>query len=247
MRPYFKPILLTTSLFLILLFIVAKSPARAGAAHFPTIEEVQQMIATALSPVQSSMQALSNRVSNLETTVTPIPAQIANLQNRVFTLESVLTTPTPTLLPQKVLKTFDNNDNELGLYVDRQIGSQNQHIDEFFYVPLGKIVVLVDHQIGITRDDVWYQSSDCTGTAYAPMDERSYWSKVNEIVTAGPGKYYTIDRGPGSTVSLNSLQRYDGSAFPCLNATAHDTAWSLTPVTLPFTEPIALPLQYKYQ
>src|SRR6266566_2618580 len=96
MKPYFKPLLLTASLFLILLFIVAKSPIRAGAAHFPTIEEVQQMIATALSPVQSSLQALSNKVSNLETTVTPIPAQIANLQNRVSALETQIPQPTPT-------------------------------------------------------------------------------------------------------------------------------------------------------
>src|SRR5260370_7979559 len=96
MKPYFKPILLTASLLLFLLFIVAKSPARAGAAHFPTFEEVQQMIANALSPVQSSIQALSNRVSNLETTVTPIPAQVADLQKRVSALETQIPQPTPT-------------------------------------------------------------------------------------------------------------------------------------------------------
>src|SRR5437899_2650977 len=96
MKPYFKPIFLTAFLFLILLFIVAKSPVRAGAAHFPTFEEVQQMIATALSPVQSSLQALSNRESNLETTVTPIPSQVGDLQKRVSALETQIPTPTPT-------------------------------------------------------------------------------------------------------------------------------------------------------
>ncbi len=80
MKPYFKPILLTAFLLLILLFIVAKSPVRAGAAHFPTFEEVQQMIANALSPIQSSIQGISNRLSNLEATITPIPSEIAGVQ-----------------------------------------------------------------------------------------------------------------------------------------------------------------------
>jgi len=99
MRPYFKPVLLTASLFLILLFIVAKSPARAGAAHFPTFEEVQQMIATAISPLQTSVQSFTNRVSNLEATVTPIPGQIANIQAMLTPIPEQIAAVNVTLSP----------------------------------------------------------------------------------------------------------------------------------------------------
>ena len=99
MKPYFKLILLTVSLFLILLFIVAKSPVRAGAAHFPTIEEVQQMITNALSPFQTSVQSLTSRVSNLEATVTPMPGQIANIQASLTPIPGQITDINTTLSP----------------------------------------------------------------------------------------------------------------------------------------------------
>ena len=174
------------------------------------------------------------KIAELETKVDSNTSRIIVLENA----PSPAPIPSPSPLGQKELKTFDNNGNELGLFISRS---------SFLYVSLGRIVVLVDAQIGTTRDDVWYQSSDCTGTAYTAFSERDYWSKVNEIYTAGPGKYYTVDRDSGSTVALNSLQRYSGGAFPCLSATTSGPAWSLTPITLPFSEPIALPLQYKYE
>src|SRR2546423_848308 len=82
MKHQLKPLLFTASLVIILL-LVTQTPVRASAANnpiFATIDAVQQMIATALSPVQSSINVLTNRVSNLEATVTPIPGQIANIQ-----------------------------------------------------------------------------------------------------------------------------------------------------------------------
>jgi hypothetical protein len=84
MKPHFKNTVISVSLLIIALFLFTKSPARAAAGNnpiFATIDAVQQMIATALSPIQSSVQGLTNRVSNLEATVTPIPGQIADLQS----------------------------------------------------------------------------------------------------------------------------------------------------------------------
>jgi hypothetical protein len=99
MRFKYKHILLAVSLLLILLFVFAKSPVRAAVDNNPilaTIQYVQQAISTALSPIQSSLQGLNRRVSNLEATVSPIPSEITDLQNRVSRLESEInTSPAP--------------------------------------------------------------------------------------------------------------------------------------------------------
>ncbi|HYT42191.1 MAG TPA: hypothetical protein VEP90_07585 [Methylomirabilota bacterium] len=58
MKPHYKPLLLTASLVLFLLLFFAHSPVRAAATNnpiFATIDAVQQMITTALSPLQTSI------------------------------------------------------------------------------------------------------------------------------------------------------------------------------------------------
>lgn len=173
-----------------------------------------------------------------------LETKINSNTSRISTLESVPTpTPLPAPLPQKELKTFDNSGNELGLYIDRS---------SFFYTPLDVIIPLNDDQIRITTDDVWYHSEDCTGTAYYILPYpvfsfRDYWNKVSEIYKVGSEKYYTVDRGPGLNADIHSMQRYSNGAFSCLSSSILGIAWSLTPVTLPFSEPIELPLQFKYQ
>jgi hypothetical protein len=98
MNDRYKRILFTTPLLLILLLIFANSPARAASGNpiYATIQYVQNAISTALSPLQSSLLGLSNRVTNLEATVTPIPSEISDLQKRVSVLETQAPLPTPT-------------------------------------------------------------------------------------------------------------------------------------------------------
>ena len=213
-----------------ILFIVPVVVKAAPSSNpvFATIEYVNQLISDTTSLLQSQIDALTARLDIAEDDVDGLDTRVTDLEN----------VPSPSPTTQKELKTFDNDGNELGLFISRT---------SFLYVPLGRIVVLSDAQIGARRNDVWYQSTDCTGQAYAPISERDYWSLANEIYPVGPGKYYMVDRGPGISVGLNSLQRYSGGAFPCLSASTGGNAWSLTPVTLPFSEPIALPLEYKYE
>jgi TolA-binding protein len=95
MKPHFKNSVIPVSLLIIVLFLVTKSPTRAAAGNnpiFATIQYVQNAISTALSPIQSSVQELSNRVSNLEATVTPIPGQIADLQSHQSQIDQQITT-----------------------------------------------------------------------------------------------------------------------------------------------------------
>ena len=77
-----KRLLVLISLFLFLSVLFVQFPRVAQAANLPQpfIDDIQQMINTALVPFQSAQQALITRVSNLEATVTPIPSEIAGLQ-----------------------------------------------------------------------------------------------------------------------------------------------------------------------
>jgi len=78
-----KRFLILIPLFMLLVFLFSIRPAKAAPSNnpiFATLDEVQQMINTALSPFQSSIQGLSNRVSNLEATVTTSGKLILDLQ-----------------------------------------------------------------------------------------------------------------------------------------------------------------------
>ncbi|HYT43294.1 MAG TPA: hypothetical protein VEP90_13235 [Methylomirabilota bacterium] len=242
MRPYFKPIFLTASLFLILLFIVAKSPARAGAAHFPTIEEVQQMIASALSPIQSSIQGLSNRVSNLETTVTPIPSEIAGLQATL--------TPIPGQIvalqnaPGKSLHVLDANNQDLGLYMS----DNTANITTVFIPSLNRRATIV--QNGLDRNALFYNSSDCTGTPYLYIANDD--NHVIDIYSIGPGVYYEVKTGTSPiTINSHSTYRYNQNTnlfeCPAITQQISNAAYEAVQINLPFTEPIATPLQFRYQ
>src|SRR6059058_1469101 len=83
MKARYKHIVLTTSLVVILLFIFAKSQAKAAQNNpiFATVDYVNNAISSALSPIQTSINTITGRVSHIEATVTPILGQIANLQN----------------------------------------------------------------------------------------------------------------------------------------------------------------------
>src|SRR5216684_2761141 len=164
MKPYLKPILLTASLFLILLFIVAKSPARVGAAHFPTVEEVQQMITNALSPIQSSIQGISNRVSNLETTVTPIPSEIAGIQATLTPIPGQIAALQNTT--GKSLRVLDANNQDLGIYMS----DNTANITTVFIPSLNRRATIV--QNGFDRNALLYNSSDCTGTPYYNIPQK---------------------------------------------------------------------------
>src|SRR6266566_2156777 len=76
MKPQIKPILFTTLFALLLFLLYSQSPVKAAVQNnpiFATIDYVQNAISTALSPIQSSIQTLTNRVNNLEASITPVP------------------------------------------------------------------------------------------------------------------------------------------------------------------------------
>jgi hypothetical protein len=114
MKPRVKPSLLFASLLLSFLLILAIPQGKAAATNnpiFATIYVVQQMLATALSPIQNLVQSLTSRVGNLEATVTPLPGQIANIQATL--------TPIPSQVAD--IQTHQGQD-------DQQIAALNQQV-----------------------------------------------------------------------------------------------------------------------
>lgn len=57
---------------------------------FATVQEVQQMIADALAPIQSTINDLSNRLSAAENTLSPIPTEIVSLQLSSATMSAAI-------------------------------------------------------------------------------------------------------------------------------------------------------------
>src|SRR6266702_5759465 len=225
MRPYFKPVLLTTSLFLILLFIVAKSPVRAGAAHFPTVEEVQQMIANALSPIQSSIQGISNRVSNLETTVTSIPSEIAGIQATL--------TPIPGQIAAlqnatgKSLHVLDANNQDLGLYM----WDDDNLTTYVFITSLNRRVIIQDFQI--LRSVLFFSTPDCSGTPYVQVNP----NQLNDVYSVAPGKYFVASINGRTGLNAQSRQAWISNTLSCGSYVAGvGGVVQVTSVNLPFSE-----------
>jgi uncharacterized phage infection (PIP) family protein YhgE len=97
----------------ITLLMTISSKTEAAKKVYTTIEAVQQMIATAIAPVNTSLNGLSNRVTNLETTISPVPSQIASLQNKQNQMDTRLTTVETvfTPLPGQVHQLQQQNSN----------------------------------------------------------------------------------------------------------------------------------------
>ncbi len=155
------------------------------------------MIATALSPVQSSLQALSNKVSNLETTVTPIPAQIANLQNRVSALETQIPQPTPTPKTFTFFNGSINPNGQTSPVFDTQGG-------------YSKILVSFQCTVGSVSVDIQASTDQNTWTSQETWDA-SYCQGGIETQLVLAGRYYRLVTG--STTSPSVLLNATGYIF----------------------------------
>jgi hypothetical protein len=225
------------------LLAVANLPASA-AAKYATIQDVQDAISAALAPIQSA-------IANLQQQQTTQANQISNLQNA----------------PSKSLKAYDANDQELGLAVDHT-GNQTT-----IYSPtLQRSIYLSINNITSINNDlasnvsVYFQSPDCTGTAYALADRDTPYNisytlpngtttyiTPNDLIAVGPQHFYVIpDSETATFMQPNSMQYWTGgNSVGCFtgpfNFQPEPHAYALQQVNLPFTLPLALPLQFKYQ
>lgn len=140
----------------------------------------------------------------------------------------------------QALKIFDANGELLGLLVERF---------SFYYAPIDRIIdIRMDTPAGRVGNpiDAYYTSSNCTGTAYRRFTS-NYNESVNTLMRLGPQKYFILEPvTPEQEITHNSVQYYTDSTgtFTCQPSVSTAGFRALTPVDLPFDDPVELPLQY---
>jgi len=216
------------------LLAIARTPVHAAPSNnpiFASIQDVQNAINAALAPIQNAIADLQTQQANQAT-------QISNLQSA----------------SNKALHVYDANGQDLGISTFHS-GSANHiyspTLQRFIYLYFTDSSIDCDFDPGATGSSAYYQSTDCTGTPYTLTlfaDPNSYTSDLIPIDTQ---TFYIIpDHAPTTTVSINSVLQWDTSSHQALchlYALPNAQVYQLQPVSLPFTVPLALPLQFKYQ
>jgi len=143
-----------------------------------------------------------------------------------------------------VLKVFDANGKELGPLVDPET---------FYYAPLKRLIT-VDLDVGEGQGhfapviQVYFESSDCTGTPLRPIPTANLNQWSNQLLTAGPGRYFIVNKDspiindPDIHSELN--YNFSNDVFICQSQGNFQNATVLTEVQIPFDDPVPLPLRY---
>ncbi len=215
------------------LLAISRTPAHAAPSNnpiFATIQDVQNAINAALAPIQNAIAGLQTQQANQAT-------QISNLQDSTT----------------KSIKVYDANGQVLGI-VTTYDGSN----DTIYSPTLARFIYL---RIGDQSYDgtfspngsANYQSTNCTGTPYINTDQTTAFNTL----FAGPDNFYIVPNSETpTTITTNSVQYWDSihNQYSCCPSTTCTfgspstiQAYQLHQVTLPFSVPLALPLQFKYQ
>jgi len=244
------------------LLAIASTPAGAAPRHnpiFATIQFVNNAISSALSPIQNAIAGLQTKQTNLQTQQNNLATQISNLQGSQGSTGSALTV-------------YDANGTKLGLLINH-----HGYSDTIYSSALGKFIEISDNEhgnsVGVkvliidssgignilsTFSPIYYQSTDCSGTPFLstlpPLDESSYGTLANDVMSFGDGKTYFVFHVAESpqTFTPGSYKTYDAQSAtatctPDGSSTDNRQYSQLYPVSLPFSLPVAEPLQFKYQ
>lgn len=211
---------LIISIVVSLCFCFKTTYAKTPDKPYTTVEVVQGMIAEALAPVNEALTSISNKIQTIESTISSLIARV-----------TILETNTPPT--SKILKTFDANGVELGICMETMT---------VFYPPLERLMQINKDTGMLATDNIFYSEQNCTGNAYVGFGDRN---GVNRIITADNSRFYIFQPDtPNESVSLNS---YTSTSGVCSNLTAVRDYKLLTPISLPFSFPIPMPLHYKYE
>jgi len=143
----------------------------------------------------------------------------------------------------QILKMFDANGVELGPVIGQY---------DFYYAPFDRMIHM-DSDGALSRlIDLFFTTSDCTGTVYGFHGDHGI--NVHKLFVFKPGdQYYILDRNtPIADTLICTTQRSQEticrSAFNGVPGEAvcvdKENMGALTPVTIPFDDPVPLPLRY---
>ncbi len=141
------------------------------------------------------------------------------------------------------LKTFDANNNELGIYMDH---------DTFFYAPLNKVIdVNLDNGqlVNISgTGSIYYTQANCTGVAYLWPGGLQDTLRFNTLYPELNGKFYVLDETiPLSANEFTFISSYVGPNNCDNGSVNHAKAFTLKEISIPMQNPVTLPLKYKFQ
>jgi hypothetical protein len=228
----------TTAILSLLLFLLVPSLANAAPNKpvYTTLEQVQQLIADAIAPLQSAISGLDTRLTALEATPAPTPTS------------ALTASPTPQPSPiSKDIKVLDANGQELGIFVSGNFGK-----NATVFLPSTNQVIEIGPNGIIRQSSLYYKELNCQGTTYhnAGLNDFSY----NKVYTLESGEYWKIEAPTVPTEGNSFVSRWyfetsgPNPGFRCENAVfTGAVAAPLVETTLPIADPIALPLQYRYQ
>lgn len=141
----------------------------------------------------------------------------------------------------QMLKIFDANGVELGPLLDQ---------NTFFYVPLERFIDIGTYGRLGNAVDIYFITDNCTGDAYRRYNDDQMLTIVNELLYLGPGRYFVIDRGtPETPIDWVRVLYYNDSTsdYVCQErrgGTGPENLREVREVSLPFNDPVAMPLRY---
>jgi len=177
-------------------------------------------------------------IANINATLSPIPSQIASLQASTSALSSTVNN-----LHQnqsgKAVHVLDATNQDLGLLINGSPGGA-----EVFNTTLGLLIEIEGDYVGLTNPLAYYTTSNCTGTAYFTSDYAGF------LIHQVSGTYTKVDTSiPPVSLTILSDKTLSEPQSNCIsqNFGSISNLYTLTQVNNPYQNPVATPLQYKYQ
>lgn len=136
----------------------------------------------------------------------------------------------------KALKVYDSQNHELGIFMDRKT---------YFNTALSRIISIDDLGKLSHLVDIYYLTNNCTGTPYGGSIDQ-----FQDILVLSPGTYFRIPDGAVlHSMHVMSVTQYDSGTglITCEETDETLTVYPLDSVTLPFTDPVTLPIQIRYE
>jgi hypothetical protein len=224
-----------------------KAPHRASSKR--SLSHRTQILITASLLIPISLLAITKTPAKAATDTNPIYATIQYVNNAINTALSQNST-------SKSLRVYDANGQELGLLINHGSDNTNSDAIDTVYSPaLKRFIYLVQRPNSNNyggfrnRTTAVYQTPDCTGTAYTLNHD--LYTDTNDLLPFSPQVFYIFDDSETSTtITINSQGYWNWSTNTLICTPSGPStlaAYQLHPVSLPFSTPVVLPLQYKYQ
>lgn len=176
-----------------------------------------------LAELDQDITGFNERLAEIDLDNASQSARINDLEN------------TPTL-GHKELKTFDSNNIELGIYADTY---------SFFYPPIQRFLSVLSDTGGFgTGGRIYFINTNCTGDAYKTISGQDMTDHGKFAFNAGDNRFFVVDYGtPNTNINTNSFL----DTGTCTNNNSTNSQRQLREVSVSLPNPVALPLQYKYQ